>query len=272
MDRVKKYAPTVVMVGGTLLLTLMLIFYWVPVVWWVIGYLLTEKTSLPKEFPFWVLTLRTLGVSILVSAASILGAYPLVLIWRLSGSYAKLTTVCLMVIPMIMGLLARNYSWIGMLSSNNTLSSMGWVIIDGQQLLYTQLSVYIVMICIFIPIAFFILIQGTSFVSKYHVDAARTLGVPDWKILFVVILPLTHRAAVLAFGLNLAMSVGYFITPRMIGGGKSDFISNAILISVNQGQFGQASVLALRFLLVMAIPVAVIAFLALRRRLMITGR
>ena len=160
-----------------------------------------------------------------------------------------------------------------MLCGSGTITSMGWALINGQQFLYTQLSVYVVMTCIFIPIAFFILIQGTSFVfSKYHVDAARTLGVPYWKILFVVILPLTLRAAVLAFGLNLAMSVGCFITPRMIGGGKSDFISNAILISVNQGHFGQASMLALRFLFVMAIPVAIIAFSALRRRLMITGR
>ena len=83
----------------------MLIFYWIPVAWWMMKYLLTENTSLPQEFPFVALTFRTLIVSILVSAASILGAYPLVLIWRLSGSYAKLIAITLMIIPMIMGLL-----------------------------------------------------------------------------------------------------------------------------------------------------------------------
>jgi putative spermidine/putrescine transport system permease protein len=261
-----------ILIGSCVLPSIIGVAYWVPILWWLMRYLLRQPTSLPGDLPFWTLMGRTLFVSAVAALAAVLGAYPLVLIWRISGAMTRQITVFLMVIPMIMGLLARNYSWIGMLSSNKVFPSMGWSLLNGSELIYTRLSVYIVMSCVFVPIAYFILIQGASSVTKIHIDAARTLGVPDWKILAVVLIPLTARAATLAFGLILAMSVGFFITPRMIGGGKVDFVSNAILTYVNFGQFGYASVLALYFLAIMFFPVSVTVVYALRRRRMVTGR
>jgi len=262
----------VILAGGTALLIIITVLYWVPLIWWLLRYLIAEPSALPQDLPFLQLVGKTLLVSSVAALASVAGAYPLVLMWRLSGEFIKQLIVFLMVIPMVMGLLARNYSWIGMMSSNDLLPSMGWSMFGGRQLIYTQFSVYVVMSCIFVPIAFFILIQGISAVTKNHVDAARTLGLPDSKIVLFVIMPLTLRAAALAFGLTLAMSVGYFITPRMIGGGKTDFVSNAILKYVNLGDFGLASMLALSFLAVIAIPIAAIAMYAVRRRLLVTGR
>lgn len=261
-----------VLVGSSFLLIVITALYWVPLVWWLLRYLIAEPSSLPDDLPFWQLIGRTLLISSVAALVSLVAAYPLVLIWRLTGTVIKQLVVFLMVVPMVMGLLARNYSWIGMMSSSDILPSMGWSIMGGRQLIYTQFSVYLVMSCIFVPIAFFILIQGISGVTKDHIHAARTLGVPDWKIVLFVIVPLTLRAAALAFGLILAMSVGYFITPRMIGGGKTDFVSNAILKYVNLGHFGLASMLALSFLAVMSIPIAVITVYAVRRRLLVSGR
>lgn len=262
----------IILIGGTTLLIVVIAFYWIPLIWWLLRYLIAEPASLPQDLPLFQLIRRTLVISSVASVISLVAAYPLVLIWRLSGKFIKQFVVFLMVIPMVMGLLARNYSWIGMMSSSEPLPSMGWSVIGGSKLLYEPFSVYVVMSCIFVPIAFFILVQGVSAVTKNHVDAARTLGVPDWKIVLFVVVPLTLRAAALAFGLILAMSVGYFITPRMIGGGKTEFISNAILKFVNLGDFGLASRLALIFLAVMAIPITIIAMYAVRRRLLVTGR
>jgi len=267
----RRIQPTVA-IGASALLLLMSGLYWFPLMWWLAKNLLGDRTSLPADLPFIALVERTLIVSVVGATISIIAAYPLMLIWRLSGVVAKQITVSLMVIPMVMGLLARNYSWLGMLASNKPLPSMGWSWLGGASLMYTRLSVYIVMTCVFIPISFFILIQGASYVSQSHLDAAKTLGTPDWKIVFVVVLPLTFRAAALAFGLTLAMSVGFFITPHMIGGGKVDFISNAILTFVNFGRFGLASKLALNFVAIMMVPAAVIMVYAFRRRRLVSGR
>lgn len=269
--KITRVQPTV-LAGSVAVVGTIVIFYGVPLLWWLFRYALSDATVLPKDLPLRALISRTLMVSSVAGVCALFAAYPLVLIWRLSPPFIKQVINFLMVIPMIMGLLARNYSWIGMLSADRALPSMGWSQVGGQQFLYTTLSVYVVMSCIFVPIAFFILIQGASSVSNDHLDAARTLGVPDWKIVLVVVLPLTLRAATLAFGLILAMSVGFFITPRMIGGGKSDFVSNAVLTYVNYGRFGVASALALAFLAVMAFPIVLITLYAFRRRLLTTGR
>jgi ABC-type spermidine/putrescine transport system permease subunit I len=268
-----RHTPGPVLLGGASLLIVCALLYWGPLLAWLIKHFLTEPISLPRDFPFWSLVLRTGKFSLIAAAASTIASYPLVLVWRFSGSkVSKVAVNSMMLVPMIMGLLARNYSWIGMLSEQQALSHTEWPLLANIQLLYTPFSVYVVMSCIFVPIAFFVLVQSVAAVSQYHIDAARTLGLPDWKILFRVVLPLTYRGAALAFGLILALSTGYFITPQMIGGGKVDFISNAILISVNQGRFGQASMLAVLFLLVMAIPAALITWFAIRRRLLVSGR
>jgi ABC-type spermidine/putrescine transport system permease subunit I len=271
IGKIRRIQPTVAIGGSALLLT-MSVLYWFPLMWWLAKNLLGDRTSLPADLPFLALVERTLIVSVVASSISVIAAYPLMLIWRLSGFVAKQITVSLMVIPMVMGLLARNYSWLGMLASNKPLPSMGWSWLGGPSLMYTRLSVYIVMTCVFIPISFFILIQGASYVSQSHLDAAKTLGTPDWKIVLVVVLPLTFRAAALAFGLTLAMSVGFFITPHMIGGGKVDFISNVILTFVNFGRFGLASKLALNFVAIMIVPATIIMVYAFRRRRLVSGR
>lgn len=244
-----------------------------PLIIWVFNSLSgnTPATTL-EDYPFWSTTARTLLISTIVSCFSTLAAYPLVLVWRFSRAGVKRFLAVAMTAPLILGLLARNYSWIGMLSSNRLWTSMGWSLLAGNELIFTPLSVGLVMSCIFVPITFFILIQGISSVKSNHIDAARTCGAVDWRIMTFLVIPMTLRAAILSFGLVLAMAVGYFITPRMIGGGKTQFVSNIILELINQGNFGQASQIGLKFLLFMTAPVVAIMWYSLRLRQRSTGR
>lgn len=177
----------------------------------------------------------------------------------------------MMVLPLLMGLLARNYSWIGLLSNPGIIGSSGRVLF-GSGFLYSIGAIIVVMVCIFVPVSFFILIQGARAIRTVQIDAARTLGVPDWKIVFKVLIPLTTRAALLAFCFTFSLAVGFFVTPNMIGGGKYDFIGNAILMYVDLGSFEVASSLGVIFLGIMIIPSIGIALYALKRRKLISGR
>jgi ABC-type spermidine/putrescine transport system permease subunit I len=258
---------------GSLLLVTVAALYFIPLLCWTVSIGLTsESKSLPSGLPLAILLYRTTLISGIGAFLSVLIAFPMTLVWRFSNQALQRTLVSLMVIPLIMGLLARNYSWIGMLSSSALIPSMGWIVLGGPEIIYTLSSVCLVMTCVFVPISFFMLIQGVSSVSHDHVDAARALGVPDWKIVFVVFFPLTRRAAVLAFGFVFAMAAGFFITPRMIGGGRYDFVSNAILMYVNLGLFGNASTVGLVFLAFMLVPTVLIIYGAIRLRVRVMGR
>jgi ABC-type spermidine/putrescine transport system permease subunit I len=83
---------------------------------------------------------------------------------------------------------------------------------------------------------------------------------------------MTYRSASLAFGMILAMATGFFVTPRMIGGAKYDFASNAILSYIDLGHFDEASALAVLFLICMLFPLIAIVMYTLHRRKLITGR
>src|SRR5689334_3928555 len=95
----------------------------------------------------------------------------------------------------------------------------------------------------------------------------RTLGASEQIILLRVLLPQTYRAALLSVGIITAMAVGYFITPRMMGGGKVDFVSNSIILYLGKGDFDGASRVAFLFLLVVSPVVVLIMLLSMKRRL-----
>jgi len=256
---------------ASILIIIISLFYWLPILVWLLKYPIVNSANFSNSF-FFTLFKKTFIVSFIVSLSSVILAYPMVFYWKFfKGKIATLISIS-MIMPLIMGLLARNYSWIGMFTGKDFISSVGWSLLDGKNFIYTEISVYLVMVFIFIPIAFFVLAQGFSLVSQTHLEAARTLGMPDWRFFPQVVIPMTLRFALLTIALNFALAVGYFITPNMIGGGKSDFISNAVLVFIEQGKFEEASLVTIWFLLIMTIPIMVISVLIFRQRTKITGR
>lgn len=254
-----------------LLIAVLFLFYVLPLLSWITVHMKDGMAHWPLELPFLQYVYNTLLLSSIIAMVSVCACYPVALLWRFSGYAFQGVIVFIMIVPMVMGLLARNYSWIGMLSSNHALISMGTSLLFGNNLIYTRISLCLVMICIFIPVAFFITIQGLRSVSQENLDAARTLGAPDWKIIFLIILPMSMRALVLATALVFAMASGFFVTPAMIGGRKYNFISNVILTYIDIGRFETASTLALAFLGIMIIPMSLVLFIAVRKRKLVLG-
>jgi putative spermidine/putrescine transport system permease protein len=251
---------------------MLLLGYWLPSVWWFIHISYSSIWQWPDEFPFWNLALTTFGVSLFVGLLSTVFAYPFAIAWRVSSNFPRRLILTIMAVPLLMGLLARNYSWIGLLSSQSrfTSSSIGRFLNDN--LLFSRAGVIAVMSTVVVPVAFFILLQAVRAVRQEQTDAASTLGVPHWRVIFSVIIPMTKREALLSTSYNFAVALGFFVTPRMIGGGKTDFLGNGILIFVEFGQFQKASALAVTFFLLALLPAIWIMWYALRQRQLTLGR
>jgi putative spermidine/putrescine transport system permease protein len=91
--------------------------------------------------------------------------------------------------------------------------------------------------------------------------AAEGLGASDWAVFRRVFLPLTLPGVIAGSSLVFILSLGFFITPALLGGGRVILI--AILIEQQVRQFlewGFAAALSM-LLLAAAIPV----FIALNR-------
>ena len=260
--------------GASLFGSVLLIAYLIPMLLWVSEVFesrLISRGAAEWAFllPFWKTTVL---YSALAASIAVLFAYPVALISKLSGSRSQIVLAMLVSIPLMTGFLARNYSWIG-LFSGITISGVGRL--ESQFLkrqLYQPHTVYFVLGVVFCPLAFFTITQGFRNITREQVDACRTLGVPDWRIPFALMIPASMRSALLSFAIILAMSSGYFITPKVLSGGKIDFVSNIILVYVERGDFREASHIAIKFLAVTLVIIAGIGLLSLRRRMMSMGR
>src|SRR5258706_808151 len=248
--------------------------FWFPIAVWIIKYgSIKQPLGLIRSDYFLHALWVTCAIAAATTVASVVLAYPLALIWWLSSQRISSLLAAVIFLPLIVGLLARNYSWIGMLSGRDLTSSMGLVLIRGQDYLYRIHSVIGVMTYIFVPIAFFILIYALSSVSRDELDAARAMGATDYEIVRRLVLPRTFRQAIIGAFLISANALGYFVTPHMLGGGNFDMLGNLIWKNINHlGLFAESSLLSISLLIVLS-PFYLLSFiLIVRNRQRVLGR
>jgi spermidine/putrescine transport system permease protein len=224
-----------------------LVVFWTPVVVWLLRYGALERIVSPFDpmisKSFWT----TVWIAAITAIASLLAAYPLAVAWYMLPARLANSLVALACVPLIVGLMARNYSWIGILSAKTAFGSMGLSLIGADSVLFTFEAVLGVMTYIFIPIAFLVLVHSLFGVNRHEILAARTLGATDWEIVRAVLVPHTYRQATVGLFLIFANAIGYYVTPRMLGGGNYDMVGNIVLRFIECGEFGAASSISLSF-------------------------
>ncbi|CDF86393.1 ABC-type spermidine/putrescine transport system,permease component I [Pseudomonas knackmussii B13] len=162
-----------------------------------------------------------------------------VALWMSSlNERARNLMVLLITIPFWTNLLIRNYAWLIILREH------GWIAqavnalfpqAGGITLLYNDFAVSVGLVYSFLP---FMILPIYSTLEKLDwrlVEAAYDLGATRWKALRRVILPLTMPGVIAGALLVFVPSLGAFITPAILGGGKTLMIGNLI-----QQQFGTA--------------------------------
>jgi len=244
--------------------------FWTPLCYWLLHYSVSHSETRVEALP-WRLFAHTFLLAAGTALLAVLAAYPVaILAWLFQGRAARMLSL-MMLLPVLVGLLARNYSWIGMLSQTKSSTTLRWLL-PGISL-YGTTAVYAVMFYIFLPIAFFIVRQGFNAVRSGQIEAGRSLGATESELLWRVVLPQTRRQAITAMVFIFGNALGYFVTPRMIGGGNYDMVGNAIWQYTNKlAAFNEASYIAL-LLLGCCVPVYLFAyFQILKSRQRVLGR
>lgn len=248
--------------------------FWLPVAAWLIKYG-GWPSSLMHYAPARVFVNNFVFAS-LATCASMVIAFPLALSgWHLSRRSRTATAVLtgLVAWPLVVGLLARNYSWIALLQLAEGPAGYAGVqtglialVMPG---LYTKTAVLVVLTYVFVPIAYICLLQGLMWIPAVQIESATLLGAGKWQLLRRILLPLSTRSAGLAALLIFFSAAGYFVTPAMIGGGKYDMLGNIVLSYVGLGDFRAASAVSVG-LLIALVPLYFVAawlIVLLRRRL-----
>ena len=207
---------------------------------------------------FW----KTLWLSGLVTALCLGLGYP-VAYWLslLPSRTSNLLMICVL-LPFWTALLVRITAWIAMLQSDGvvlaSLAGLGLVAADTgarPQLIYNLTGTLVAMVHVLMPSMILPLYSVMKTIPPTYVRAARSLGADPftafWRIYFPQTLPGIAAGGLLVF----ILSVGYYITPALLGGQDGVLISNFIAFhmqsSLNWGLAAALSMLLLAAILIL---------------------
>jgi len=198
----------------------------------------------------------TFQISASVTALCVLLGYPLAY-WlsRKPQQTANLLMICVL-LPFWTAVLVRTYAWLVLLQRNglinNTLLSLG--VIDAPLQLAHNLTASIIgMVHIMLPFLVLPLYATMKSIDSDLVRASVGLGSSPteafWRIFVPMSLPGLFAGVVLVF----IMSLGFYVTPALLGGGRIQMLAQRIESTITIfSNWGAASALGVA-LLVMAL-------------------
>jgi putative spermidine/putrescine transport system permease protein len=186
--------------------------------------------------------LRTFEISAVVTIFCLLLGYPLAY-WlsTLSPRQANILMI-LVLVPFWTSILVRSAAWIVLLQSNGlvnrSLMELG-LISDPLPLLFNRLGVIIAMVHILLPFMILPLYSVMKSVPATYLRAAVSLGSSPLAAFFRVYVPQTYPGIGAGGLLVFILSIGYYVTPALLGGADDQMLSYYIAqytnVTVNWG-------------------------------------
>lgn len=205
------------------------------------------------------LFVRTLGVSLLITAICLFLGYPIAYLLANARPAVSRVLMLAVLLPFWTSLLVRTTAWIALLQDrgvlNDILVRLGLIADQNRlTLIFNMTGTIVVMVHILLPLTILPIYSLMRNISPSYVRAAKSLGAyPTTAFLWVYFpqtLPAVRASAVLVF----ILSIGYYITPALVGGRSGQLISNFIAYhmqsSLNWGLAAALSAILLATVLV----------------------
>jgi putative spermidine/putrescine transport system permease protein len=208
--------------------------------------------------------LRTLRICAVVTVAATAAAYALAYVWvHGSPRQRRLVEFCVLV-PFWISTLTRAFGWLVLLYNrglvNSWLQELG-VIAEPLTLVRNEFGVVVGMTHFLIPFAVFPIASAMRHVDERVLLASRGMGAGRLRTFWSVFLPLTMPGILGAGLLVFVFSLGFFITPAILGGGRSVMAAEFVYVQTFQTtNWGLAAAISV----VMVAIVAVLVMLMFR--------
>ncbi len=134
-------------------------------------------------------------------------------------------------LPFWMGVIVKTYAWAVLLAKNGVVNSvlMATGLIDQPiPLLYTPFAVVLGMTYTMLPYAVLAMYPTISSFNRELLNSARLLGSSRTGAMVKVWLPNVLPGLVAAAAIVFAMSIGFYITPVLLGGAQVPFMASVI--------------------------------------------
>ena len=175
--------------------------------------------------------LDTLLVAAYVSIACLLLGYPVAYLLSTASRAWFTVGMIFVLLPLWTSVLVRTYAWMVMLGRNGIVNRvlLGSGLIDAPLPLINNVTgVIIGMVHVLLPYMILPIYGAMKRIDMALVLAAEGMGASGWQVFRRIYLPLTLPGVFAGTTLVFVLSLGFFITPALLGGGKVMMI--AVLI------------------------------------------
>ncbi|MFC3723553.1 ABC transporter permease [Neoaquamicrobium sediminum] len=215
---------------------------------------------------------RTFMLAASVTAICLLLGYPAAYFMSTLRPRVRAYLTYLILLPFWVSILIRTYTWIVILGREGIVNTgLGALGLAPVKILYTNVAVHIGMVQILLPIVIITCLASMLDIDKDLMKAARSLGASPAQSFWKVFFPLSVSGAATGGLICFILSLGFFVTPALLGGRRSIIIANLIDLQVHQTlNWGFAAVLATA-LLAITLACLGVFWLLMRRRVEFSG-
>jgi putative spermidine/putrescine transport system permease protein len=216
--------------------------------------------------------IRTFETSLIVTAICLLIAYPFTYLITIVSRRWLIILLGIVVMSCWQSILVRNYAWRILLRDDGVINSViTFLGFPRMSLLGTTPGVIIAMCHVMTPFMILPLYANLRNIDRSLLTAARSLGANPVTAFWKVYMPLSLPGVMAGSMLVFILSLGFYITPAIIGSPSDSLVSQAIVAQTQRLlDWGHAGAIGLVLLVSTLVVVGVVAW-ATRRRLAIVG-
>jgi len=186
----------------------------------------------PRDTSIYIqLSLKSLKIAIYITLLTALIGFPLSYYLATASSKTANTLMVLVLLPFWTSLLVRTTAWIALLQTNGVINSFLQsiqLISEPIEMLYTEFATIIAMTHILLPFMILPLYSVMKGIDPSYMRAALSLGARPLPAFARIYLPMTLPGLSAGALLVFIISIGYYITPALVGGTAGQMISNII--------------------------------------------
>ena len=209
------------------------------------GFTLENYRRILSEDVYWRSFLLTFEISFLVAGLTLLLGYPLAYAAHAAPKGWSIFILALVVLPFWTSVLVRAYAWLALLQRtgviNQLLQYLG-IIDEPLALVHNTFGTVIATVHILLPFMVLPLYAAMQKIPADLMQAGASLGASPAHAFWRIFLPLSLPGVLAGSTLVFVLCLGFYITPELLGGGRTLMVSMLVSRNVElYNQWGAAS-------------------------------
>jgi spermidine/putrescine transport system permease protein len=173
---------------------------------------------------------RSVILALVTTLVCLVVAYPFAWFCATRSALTRNLLLVAVMIPFWTNFLVRNYAWRILLSAGGPISSFTEAIGLGEtNILFTKTAVVIGLVYAYLPFMILPLYASIDRLDRRLVEASRDLYASGPQTFRRVVLPLTMPGVIAGSILVFVPSMGAYVTPELLGGGKETLLGSYIV-------------------------------------------